>query len=462
MTDRVRASDARHLRKSGRLPATFWHALLFWLFALALLLFPFGQIFRTLLPVLCLIPLCVLYVTDWEHCNLRFLPVWWLWLLFFACIALAVLGSSWHGASWSAVRPNLFRGFALPFIALECVRGEKDLRRLVGVFAVTAALEGLAGVWQFGTGQDLFSGTVPLGLGNVLPFEPGSLDSLRHFRLTGSMSTYRVGNYLALLLLPACGLYALWPERGRSGRPVPRVLLTVLLLSPALFLLLGAQTRSALLSSGAGLYLVWVIAAKPGWKALLVPVAGVCLLLFGPDRISWARMLADERVLIWTEGWKCFLAHPLLGTGANTFPLACAELGISHLPNGSHIPPHPHNIYLQWLIDGGLVGFVLLSVWAYGLLAWSGRRIHKGLRGLAPWDAAHGIYWRLTLCFWGGWLVYLLEGFAAHGFYRTWWVSTAFSILGVLLGACVHAERAANPPAIREVHNVHADSARAR
>jgi O-antigen ligase len=260
------------------------------------------------------------------------------------------------------------------------------------------------------------------------------------------MNTYRVGNYLALLLLPACGLYALWPDKGKTGRPAARVLLTLLALSPALFLLIGAQTRSAFLALSGSLYMIWGILAQPGHKALLLPpLAGLCLLLLGPERISLSNMLADERLLIWAEAWKCFQAHPLLGTGADTFVQACAALGITHLPNNTPVLQHPHNIYLQWLIDGGIIAFAGLLVWAYGLLAWSGRRIRKALARPGPWDAAHRTYWILSLFFWGGWLAYLIEGITAHGFYRTWWVSTAFSIVGVLIGACVHAEKGDEP-----------------
>ena len=445
MTERLAALQrAAHnaAEQALRLPVSFWRTLLFWLFAASVLFFPFGQIFRTLPPALCLVPLAFLYTRDWQNCNLRHLSVWWLWLLFFVGIGVMILSSSWPGASWHGVRPNLFRGFLLPFIALECVRDEKDLRRLTILFAATAVLEGLAGLWQFGTGADLFTGKAPMGYGSA-PFEPGSLSSLREFRLTGTMSSYRVGNYLALLLLPATGLYFLWRGAQRTLHPALCALLTVLLLSPALFLLLGSQTRSAILALSCALYMVWILTSRPGLKALIPPLVGVAVLLFGPDRISWARMMADERVLIWIEGWKCFLVNPLTGSGADTFALACQALGVTHLPNGSLVPPHPHNVYLQWLIDGGVIGFAIMLVWAYGLLLWSGLRIVRGLYRPGVWDAAHQTYWRLVACFWAGWLVYLIECAAAHGFYRVWWVSTAFSILGVLLGACVQAQRVA-------------------
>ena len=421
---------------AGR-PAAFWEQVLFVLFCLSVILFPFGQAFRVLLPLLCLPALILLYLKDWPNRALARLPVRWLFAGFFALIAFEVLASHWPALSWQTVRPNLLRGFLLPFVAMECVRDERDLCRLTGAFVIAGLIAGLSGVWQFATGADLLTGTTPYRTGGS-DFVPGSFASLSGFRLTGPLSGYRVGNYMALLCLPACGLFLLWPDKPFLRHPAARLALTLAVLAPAVFLWIGAQARSGYLGVVGGLYLAWLLFVRPSWRiAPLPPLAGLLLVAFGPERVSLAQALVDERRLIWEAAWQCFLANPWFGTGAGTYAEACASLGITHLATGNLVPPHPHNIYLQWLVDGGLTGFAVFLLFVAGLAAWSARTIRQGLR--AGPDQAR--FWRLAAFFWAGWLGYLVSGLSAHDFYRTWWVSTAFSLLGVLLGACVRGSR---------------------
>jgi hypothetical protein len=429
---------AVHAHLAAR-PISFWEQTLFVLFCLSIVLFPFGQFFRVLLPLLCLPVLILLYCKDWPNRVLPRLPVRWFFAGFFALVAFEVLASHWPALSWHAVRPNLLRGFLLPFVGMECVRDEQDLRRLVGAFALAAVSTGLCGVWQFATGTDPITGMAPMGPRNV-SFGPGALASLREFRLTGPLGTYRVGNYIALAGLPACGLFLLWPDKPVIRHPAVRTALTLCVLAPAVFLWLGTQTRSGYLAAAGGLYGAWLLFARPRWQiALLPPLAALLLVALGPDRLSLSRALADERTLIWNAAWQCFLAHPWFGTGADTFTAACASLGITRLSTGGAVPIHPHNIYVQWLVDGGVFGFAVFLLFAAALTVWSARAIRRGLRT----DPDRTTFWRLAAFFWAGWLGYLIDGFSAHGFYRTWWVSISFSLLGILLGACVRGNRQA-------------------
>lgn len=87
-----------------------------------------------------------------------------------------------------------------------------------------------------------------------------------------------------------------------------------------------AQARIGYLALVGGLYIVccFVLFRKAGWKVFLLPVAAVVLLLFfGPERVSFERILADGRIPIWTTAWKTFLASPFLGWGGG---ILCARL----------------------------------------------------------------------------------------------------------------------------------------
>ena len=109
------------------------------------------------------------------------------------------------------------KGFILPFIAMECVRGEKDLRRLVWACVLACFWQGLDGVWQVFTGRDFIMGY-----------------ELNAGRLTGSLGDYTVGNYIALALIPAFGL---WFILRRGLDAVSSVFLCLTVFWPAFFLL---------------------------------------------------------------------------------------------------------------------------------------------------------------------------------------------------------------------------------
>lgn len=395
--------------------------LLFWLFWVSIFLFPFGQIFIVAGPILCLLPLLFLYWKDWKCCTLAHLPTAWLLALFFLSVMMQVGFSHWMDRSWEVMSPNLLRGFLLPFIGMECVRTEKDLRRLAGAFFCAAVLQGVDGVWQHVMGHDLIKHAPPM-----------------FGRLTGSFGTYRVGDYMGMILLPACAVGLLLPLKNR----IARIALTACLLSPGLFLWIFAQARMGYLALALGLYVVWLSGQeRVAWKPSLAALAlFVLLILFGPSRISLERALADPRGELWMTAWQTMLHTPWFGTGIGSFVPALQAAGLDLPVNGLSVQ-HPHNAYLQFLVDGGIVGFAAMTIFLFGMAFWSWRRIRQGLRmerEEAATGTGEGSFWRLALFFWGGWFGYLVVLGGGHDFYRTWFLSTGMTLLGIVIGACVN------------------------
>ena len=150
--------------------------------------------------------------------------VYCLWLMvgIGVCFSTDPLSSLLHAGT------GINKGFILPFIAMECVRGEKDLRRLVWACVLACFWQGLDGVWQVFTGRDFIMGY-----------------ELNAGRLTGSLGDYTVGNYIALALIPAFGL---WFILRRGLDAVSSVFLCLTVFWPAFFLLLGAASRSGALA----------------------------------------------------------------------------------------------------------------------------------------------------------------------------------------------------------------------
>lgn len=395
--------------------ASHCRAALLWLLFASIITFPLGQAFREGGPLLSLVALALYYYWGWEQSALRKLPVRYLFVLFYALIFLSTLSSIAPATSARIVSPNLWKGFMLPFIAMESIRSWRDLRLLVIGFAIAAFYEGLDGIWQHITGFDFIHKT---------PIMAG--------RLTGSMDTYRAGDFMAMVTVPALGICTLLPAR-LSHRT--RLVLACLMLLPALHLLIFAQSRSGYLGFLGGLYCLWVfLLGRPAIRwALLPPLAGVLLVFFGPRRISLEAALQDQRWDLWRLAWRVFESRPWFGAGAGAYNAGFKSLGLLPVAEDPAIQ-HPHNIYLQFLSDTGVVGFTIAIAFFATMTVWSALRIRSGLKDAAGDALCH---WQLTAFFWAGWVCYLFNAIGAHDYYRTWWLALAMTLLGILLGGCM-------------------------
>jgi O-antigen ligase len=67
--------------------------------------------------------------------------------------------------------------------------------------------------------------------------------------------------------------------------------------------------------------------------------------------------------VIWKSAWALARAHPIFGVGTKGFFQKCLDPSLGPLfpfePNQMRCAAHPHNTYLEWLDDGGLIGLGL-------------------------------------------------------------------------------------------------------
>ena len=207
-------------------PGEFWHACLFWTFWVSLALFPIGYGWREVTPPLCFIFLLLYYRHAWHRSVLRRLTVWPLFLCAGAMTLIGVVFSTDVWKSFLHGGMGVNKAYILPFIAMECVRSTRDLRRLVHACVLACVWQGLDGMWQAWTGFDFIMGYPP-----------------NAGRLTGSLGDYSVGNYMALAMIPA---FACWFLLRRRLGVLPAAIVWVVLFIPAFFLLEGASSRSGL------------------------------------------------------------------------------------------------------------------------------------------------------------------------------------------------------------------------
>lgn len=419
-------------------PADFWHGCLFWSFWLSLAIFPIGYGVREVMPPICLVFLLLYYRHAWRESVLCRLEVKWLFACAGGMILIGILCSSAPLDSLLHAGTGVNKGFILPFIGMECVRNGRDLRRLVWACVFACFWEGLDGLWQAATGTDFIMGYAP-----------------NDGRLTASLGDYTVGNYIALALIPAFGV---WFILRRALGLAASLFVFIALLWPAFFLLQGAGSRSSALAV-AGAVALWAIFRWRGWhwRVLLWPALVLAaFFLCQPARLNPDYISGDNRWDLWRLGWRVFVEHPWFGAGAGQYNAAFRALGLAPQKEVITIS-HPHNLYLDLLYAHGSIGFCLGMIFLLGFLWWGWRKIRPRLlreyenskNGSPIVGLGKSVYWRLTAWFWLGYAGWLINGVFGHDFYRIWWLALAMSHLGVMIGAVVNGVAAeSNPQAL--------------
>ncbi|PIE66215.1 MAG: hypothetical protein CSA26_01360 [Desulfobacterales bacterium] len=378
-----------------------------------ILCMPLGRAFRETGTVLAACGLLCYYLLDYRHSRFAQFPLKWFFGAFWLYMFIKVFHSINVHESWYIFEHGLRKGVLFFFVGMECVRSIQDLKRFTILFCIMGCYEGLDGIYQYATGYDLLRGT-----------------ALFYERLTGSFSTPRVGDLMAVTLPVVTGSFFLWmPARKKQTRS----LFTLLILFPALFLLVGAQSRSAYIGfSCASISMLWFFRGLT-WKHIGIIILLLLGVLFGGlERVSMDNALTDSRLLhLWPAAISVFKEMPLLGIGVGGFHEGVQSLGISLPPPWDSIV-HPHNIYLQLACETGIVGLGLFGVWIGSSLWWSWKKIRFGwLQGATP------SAWGMAFCFWSSYVGYLATAFSAHDFFRPWWLGLSLAILGITLGACM-------------------------
>ena len=315
-------------------------------------------------------------------------------------------------AGASTFRTAVYKGFALFIVGMQLVLYPRYIKLFLAAAALAVFVQGLDGIWQYCTGYDFIKNAPTMG-----------------GRLTGAFSTYRVGNLAGMLLLFLPCLPFLFPQ----GWSAPQKMgLLIIVLFPPLFLWIFADARSSfnfIFAAFVSLaFLRWGVRWKIILPTLFLIILAVC---FGVSRYSPETMMQDGRIReIWPFAWEVFKANPLIGAGSAGFAAAAAELGF--IPVVDPFLSHPHNIYLQFLAEQGIIGLIIwLAFFGSIILAgWRTLRPYadRGLKKLPPMFAA--------LC-WAGCCGYLVMGLTAHSFLRDWWLGFAMFYFGVSAGLIV-------------------------
>ena len=380
-----------------------------WSLVVYALFFPLGITFRELGSIGAAVGLFAYYALDFKGSNLRRFPLRWLLAGFAALLILKTAHSVYPWAGWYALSRNAYKAPILLLASLEAVRDPRHLRRMVWALAAMTIYAGLDGVYQFFNGFDLWG----------YPF---------YQRLSAMWPTGRIGNLMSLALPPLFALPLMLPARWSRAR---RWGLAALIALPGVFLWAGAGARSGWLGMGAAVVgFIWI---RTGIKNACIALAlGLALVaMVRPAGLMPETIMNAPRWVIWSVALDVFKEYPLLGAGVNCFEAGYKSIGYVFPLMFDPPVPHPHNIYLQFLAETGIVGAVVAFSALFGLALWSGLRIRKHIR---PGEAGR---WVPAAGFWAAYLGYLVSGLSAHNFYRSWWLGMAMLAAGTAAGAAL-------------------------
>ena len=416
----------------------FFRIILRFGFCFYILFSPLGKAPANIGSIMAMIGLIGSYALDYQNSNLKLLgKLKWIYIFFLTFLLFKAFHNIHISNGWYGFYTNIHGAFTLFLVALEFVRSARDLKLLIGLFCVAGFYEGLDGIYQYVTGFDFVRGDPPMG-------GPTGI------RLTGSMKTFRVGNYMSMILPVCLGAWFLLPQVWKSWR---KILFMTAILFPGLFLFLGAQTRSGFLGFFVALVALYTLLRGLSWR---IVTGGTALLawalFFGSKRTSFDMILKDGRIQeLWPYALKVFENAPLLGVGLNSYNPGVRALGLTFQMHSQTIQ-HPHNIYLQFLCEMGIIGLATLLCFLLTYMTWSLRNIIQGL----ALNGEGRIPWILTSFFWVSFLGYMASGISGHDFFRTWWLGMAFSLLGIILGSCltfrVRTEKPLAPAALPSQH----------
>ncbi len=273
-------------------------------------------------------------------------------------------------------------------------------------------------------------------------------------RLTGPFDRMVVGVYLERLVWPIIGLLFGWSLSAQHfSKKIILPMLFCLLVSSAI-LLSGERMAFALFGLCAVLFFA---GAKNIRKQLfiigmMVAVTAVTLVFLNPT--LKARFITRSTPYlsdlsnspygsVWHNGLAAWKHAPILGVGRNNFVTACESLGREggfineNEDQGQKLicVRHPHNIYIEWLAEGGVIGLVLFLVML-------GFILHHAVSALRNKDQTLSDYYT-RLGYAVGLVPFLWPFMSSMSFFTNWSAILFWWVLGLVMQPVARTENKA-------------------
>ncbi len=189
-------------------------------------------------------------------------------------------------------------------------------------------------------------------------------------RLSGPLSSYNIGN---LLLKTSIPVLCFWFYRAYQSSHKPQMLLSLigLMAIAALVVISGERSIGILMFLGMSGLFGFLFLYQPkirkyvfGYAAIM---AAIITLLFSTQIPTQQRSAEFLKTMssfwdshygeLFRNAYALWKEHPITGLGVGGFRNHCDAM--MEKINTTHCAIHPHNIYLEWLSETGIIGLVL-------------------------------------------------------------------------------------------------------
>ncbi|PWB38396.1 MAG: hypothetical protein C3F02_03515 [Parcubacteria group bacterium] len=340
-------------------------------------------VFRILVEILLLLWLLYLWAKRESKIKIDWLTIVFALYLLTAFVS-AIWGVNFYFSFWS----NTERGeglllwlhlFIWFFVLRNFISEKKHWLGLFDIFFLGAQVIGVLGLLQYagvdfinqtGVGADRVASTI----GNAA-YLAGYLLFAVFIGLY--LSVYRKKLYLRLYywLFVALDLFIAF-QTGTRGAFIAFIATVLLFFIYNIFKISGSKLRRFLIA-GALVFIILLALTFTNRNSSLVQKNTILRRITG---ISWTERTAQTRFMAWNSAWQGFKDKPILGYGQDNFQYVFNKYFNPQIyaHAGSQIwYDRAHNIFLDHLIAGGLIGLILYGVLIFGPL-WV--LFKKGLR----------------------------------------------------------------------------------
>ena len=266
-------------------------------------------------------------------------------------------------------------------------------------------------------------------------------------RMTGPMTELppKVGVYIMRLMYPALVALMFWAAAGGKGLLAKITAIAAICAGVTTVLITGERMAFLLALFGLGVTVVLVPAMR---RTMLVAVLAAGLTVAGMFALKPS--VTDRSLhtvvsivgnfwqspygLVWIGGLKVARANPVIGVGLKNLRTTCRTV-VYGSPDkaGPECSLHPHNFYIEWLSEAGVIGLfgflVLITLWTRHFLARAAIWRSDGL-AVGAVVAVITFLWPIA---------------ATMGFFTNWHAALFWFVLGWALAATGERSAAATP-----------------
>ena len=187
------------------------------------------------------------------------------------------------------------------------------------------------------------------------------------------------GSYLEQSIMGATLAFILWHQRGWifGAKGQPLAITAALFTSIQVLGFLNGRSGYLVFIALASLAIIYQLPRRWRWAAMLVPFVTLAILLAGSklarDRVllvqqevSGYSQRADintssgERLIYWQTSLKAIAERPIFGYGSGGWNHEFQRLTEYKLNQSFYNVDNPHQMFLLWAVEGGLIGLALL------------------------------------------------------------------------------------------------------